>query len=48
MRLDIKRSSIDRDDHLFFLQKESILDGFLSGVSPNGFGGIDVASIKAS
>jgi len=48
MRLDIKRSSFDRDDHFFFLQKESVVNCFPSGASPDGFGGIDVASIKAS
>jgi hypothetical protein len=48
MRLDIKKSSFDRDDHFFFLQKESVVSCFSSGASPDGFGGIDVASIKAS
>jgi hypothetical protein len=48
MRLDMKRRSFDGGDPLFFLQKESIVIGFPSDVSPNGFNGINVAGIKAS
>jgi hypothetical protein len=45
-RLDIKRSSFDRGDHLFFLQKRLIVKGSRSEVFPTGSGSTHVASIR--